>query len=537
MTPCYKTLTLRLYAPGRAKRALLDNAVLRYTRALELLLRLCRARVEGLSADARVTRVQAAALADAQTMRALNVYDVQPFKDSLKVDFTNTVLAYLARLRRSDGRVSYPCVRLEPDEAAALFDARLREAEAGKLPPLEAQGRIDWVCAREGRLHSLYFGRYAAQRDYCLLYAPESGRFFAKLHLLSAAQRVPAPPQERQELRVVAPGLPPARDDAAKRRYIIVPLAFGKRQEAMLRQALTVPRMLHTARLVRRADGAYDLVVSVEVQAGPSVRPRCTMGLARAPGGVCCTVRASDGATLDERMFPTAPGAAARDTVAQRGGQALFSLARAAAALAVSHRAQVVLEADGGRGDGLTAVPASVMPAFPVWRYARLTQLLRCKLVEAGLPAPALVSGKGLFAACPRCGCVTRKNRLTAQLFICTACGYAAPAQFVASRNLAARLEKYATNKIPISVHTRPDGSRQYTNAVLGFACALPPGADEAQVCYELRLFVNEQLRLWTAGKKYAMLRKLHDASDLLPILSFRRRSTPRSEAGGQSPV
>lgn len=530
MTPCYKTLTLRLYAPGRAKRALLDDAVLRYTRALELLLRLCRARVEGLSADARVTRVQAAALADAQTMRALNVYDVQPFKDSLKVDFTNTVLAYLARLRRSDGRVSYPCVRLEPDEAAALFDARLREAEAGRLPPSEAQGRIDWVCAREGRLHSLYFGRYAAQRDYCLLYAPESGRFFAKLHMLSAAQRVPAPPQERQELRVVAPGLPPARDAAAKRRYIILPLAFGKRQEAVLRQALAVPRMLHTARLVRRADGAYDLVVSVEVQAGPSVRPRCTMGLARAPGGVCCTVRASDGATLDERMFPAAPGAAAR------GGQALFLLARDVAALAVSHRAQVVLEADGGRGDGLTAGPAPAALAFPVWRYARLTQLLRCKLVEAGLPAPALVSGKGLFAACPCCGCVTRKNRLTAQLFICTACGYAAPAQFVASRNLAVRLEKYATNKIPISVHTRPDGSRRYTNAVLGFACTLPPGADEAQVRYELRLFVDEQLRQWITGKKYAMLRKLHDAPDLLPLLSFRRGGTPRGEAGGQNP-
>lgn len=519
MSAFYKTLVLRLRDPGKQKRALLEDAMLRYTRALEALLRRRRADILALAAQKEPpARAAVAALADADAMRALDCFGVQPFKDSLKVDFTNVALVFLSRRRRAGERACFPCVRLEQAEADADVADTLAAADAGALPSARAQARIDRAIAHAQKLRPLYFGRYSDRRDYCLLYHPRTGRFFAKLHLFNSALRVPAPPGQRQELRVVSPGLPPACDKAENRRYLVLPLSFGAHQEQTLRAALENPRLLRTARLVRRESGAFDLLVSVQIQPGPALRAQTVMGLARGAGGMCCTVRGANGEVTESLFWADIPGA-----------HGLLPTVRQAAALAVARRAQVVLEKDGGRGDGL-GVGVAAARAFPVWRYARMAQMLCGRLVEAGLPAPALVSGKGLNDACPRCGGVTRKNRLTPGLFLCTACGYAAPARFVASVNLSARLGKYASDRIPLAVRALADGTRVFSNASLGFSFALPPGADETQLYYELRLFVKAQLHIWNNGPRYAMLCKLRDAPDLRTVI---RRGTPRPAEQG----
>lgn len=501
--PCYKTLSLEIREPGRRKRELMDTALLSYTRALEQLLRQCREPVQALARGGRrVTRAQVQALADKDMLRALNIYGVQPFKDSLKQDFATILLSFAARWQKSGGQAGYPCVRLEPEEADARIRALTDAYDAGMLSAAEMRGRLAVVLAHSGRVHPLYFGRYAAARDYCLLYDPGTGRFFAKLHLLNAKSRLPPAPFGR-ELRVVAPGLPSAQATDGPRRFIVVPLSFGKAQQEVLRQALDHPQILRTARLVRHGD-AYRLVLSVEVSCNACVVPQATMGVARAAAALACTVCGRDGAVQENAMLSA------------RGGQMLFCMAKEITARALEARAQVVLEANGGRGDGfLLRDGGRFQPeVFPAGQYMRLEHILRYKLVEAGLPPPVCVSGSGLNITCPRCGAVTRKNRLSPQMFACVACGYAAPFPFVGSRNLAVRLQKYAGNKVPVYVREE-NGMRHYFNDALGFSCTVPAEDGETVVFYELSLMAKGRQEDWCEGKKYAMLCKLRAAEDI----------------------
>lgn len=507
--PCYKTLTLRLHQPDRQKRALIDAALLSYTRALEQLLRHGKKQAVALArTKQRVTRAQVLTLADAGTLKALNIYAIQPFKDALKQDFCSIVLGFIARWQKTNGRAGYPCVRLEPEEADERVHTLLERYDRGDVSDSDAERQLSSLLSHSGRVHPLYFGRYAARRDYCLLYDPDTGRFYVKLYLLNAQNRMPAPLPGRV-LRVVAPGLPPARETGATRRFIVVPLAFGKEQEAVLRQALNRPQILRTARLVRRND-AYFLVLSVEVFCQACIVPQTTMGVARTFGGLTCTVCDTDGQVVENVTLPSAANRVE-----------LFRLANNITTRARSARAQVVLEADGGRGDGLISQNDTARAsAFSVWDYMRLGQMLCYKLLEAGLPPPVFVSGSGIYAACPRCGTVTRRNRLSAKMFACVSCGYAASSQFVGSRNLACKLRKYADNKVPVYVRVE-NGMHHFYNKTLGFSCTLPANGGDATVLYELSLLTKGRQAEWYDGKKYAMFCKLRAAKNIRDVIRW----------------
>lgn len=501
--PCFKTLSLRIDRPGKQKREWMDTALLSYTRALEQLLRHSREpALELAQAGGQVTRAQVQALADAEALKALNVYGVQPFKDALKQEFCTIVMGFIARWRKTGGLAGYPCVRLEPGEVEEHIRALVGQCDRGELSGSEVRRQLSSLLSHSGRIHPLYFGRYATHRDYCLLYNPDTGRFYAKLHLLNAKNRLPSAPLG-QVLRVVAPGLPPAQETGAARRFIVVPLAFGKEQETVLHQALDRPQILRTARLVCRGD-AYVLVLSVEVICNACVVPQTTMGVTRTFGGLTCTVCDREGQAMENIRFPAAV------TDAER-----FCLAKEITARAKKARARVVLEAGGGRGDGLALRDDDTRTAaFPVWDYVRLGKILQYKLLEAGLPPPAFVSGSGLNTACPRCGAVTRRNRLSAQMFACVSCGYAAPFEFIGSHNLALKLRKYAGNKVPIYVREENE-QRHYENDTLGFSCTLPAGSGDAPVLYELSLMAKGKQETWCEGKKYAMLCKLRAAVNI----------------------
>lgn len=501
--PCYKTMVLRIYRPDRCKRELMDTALLSYTRALEQLLRCCKPAALMLAgSEERVTRARVQALATAVVLKSLNQFGVQPFKDALKQEFSTIMLGYIARWRKTDGCAGYPCVRLEPQETAERMQMLVSQYDRGALPAGTARRQMASLLSHSGRVHPLYFGRYAEKRDYCLLYDPETDRFYAKLYLLNAQNRLSAPPPGR-ELRVVAPGLPPARETKAFRRFIVVPLAFGKEQEAVLRQALNRPQILRTAKLVRRGD-AYMLVLSIEVCTDAAIVPETTMGIARSFGRLTYTVCGSDGQIVEQaELLPDQTDAR------------LFCLAKEITTCARRMRAQVVMESDGGYGDGLV-FPGSPVPqtAFPARDYARLGQILRYKLPEASLPPPAFVSGSGLNISCPRCGASTRRNRLSARMFACVSCGYAAPFTFIGSGNLALKLRKYADDKVPIYVREARD-TRYYYNDTLGFSCTLPAGSAEIDALYELNLMVKGRQEAWCEGKKYAMLCKLRAAENI----------------------
>ena len=497
--PFYKTVSLRIYRPSQGKMNLLDDAVLRYTRALEFLLRACQKSVVHFARGTeRATRSKMRVFVTAEKMRSLNQFDVQPFKDSLKQDFVTLALGFITRFRKMGEQTSYPCIRLESDEADKQIHTILECLEKGELSESCALSKLDSTFTRINRLHSLYFGRYALNRDFCLLYNKETNRFLAKLYLVNTAHHLPAHFVQDSCMVAVAPGMPPMKPSHAARRFIIVPLAFGREQEQILHRALNYPKMLHTARLVRRKD-AYDLILSVEVLPAHSIVSKGILGIVRSFEGICAVFRGQDQAEFEQYFFPSEKN--------------LFKLAKKIIDRASFLQAQVVLESNGGRGDGL-AFPGAPRP-FSAHLYEKLAQILQYKLIEVGLPAPIFLSGIGLNSTCPRCGASTQKNRLTREMFACIKCGYATEARFVGGYNLAKRPQQYAINRVPIYLQKNTDGSCFCFNKILEFSCVVPSDEEKSAILYQLSLMIRSQDDDWYDGKKYAMLCKLRSAENL----------------------
>lgn len=514
----YKTLMLQLYRPGARKRALMDAAMLSYARALQWLLDLYRPAVERMAADGgRYTKTSLLRLVEKDALRELNAFAVQPFKDSIKMEFAGLCAAYLAQ-SQSGRKVRFPCVYAAPGREEALLDALATDPQPGpnKLDDFEKAYRN--ACARIEKCHPLYFGRYDVNRDFCLLYDEYTGRFYAKLYLLNAKNAI-LPEGRRFELRlryVTKDQTPLPPPPQGGERYLILPLSFGKKQLADLNCALENPGVLHTARLLRR-DGGYYLMLNMECGAARAIRPACTMGIARrAGGGLHYTLCRKNGEIMQ------AGSLLSQDAPCQR----LFVLARDALAIARRHKAQVVLESDGGMRDNVAGngAGAGLRPT----EYRSFSRIMSYKLPEAGLPGPVFVSPKGLYNTCPQCHFSTQRNRVSGRLFACIECGFASPGELVGSLNLARRLNKYKADRVPVYCRGTPTGTLYY-NKTLGFELLLPAGSTDATpVYYQLDLLARGAVGYENDTKKYAMLQKLRAAREIRDAVRIVRQGEPR---------
>ena len=88
-----KTLQLKLHNPSKTKRRIMDEALLNYSYALQYLLDSTHDRIRRIRSEAeragrgRMRRV--AALIDKKELQELNKFGVEPFKDSLKMDYAS----------------------------------------------------------------------------------------------------------------------------------------------------------------------------------------------------------------------------------------------------------------------------------------------------------------------------------------------------------------------------------------------------------------------------------------------------------------
>ena len=469
-----KTLMLQLHRPGRAKRALLDDALRRYSQCVQFLLDELR---DALPPEGG--KYALAALVTPEVRRGLDAFDGQPFKDSAILDFAALARGYLEG-RRLDPNLPYPRAYLAPDRAERLLREAQNAYTMGKIGARACDRRMDRAIARCDVPRPIYFGRCGAHRDFCLLYHSETGRFMAKLYLLPRGLALPPRPEREEEggWRYLRPGLPPADDLDGRRRFLLLPLSFGAAQHRDLLAAVVQPDRIRTARLLRRGTQYY-LLVSM---AGEAPRqPALALGLARAPGGLRYCLGTEAG-FLPWNGAPTAANRI-RD-------------------LALANSAQVVLEGGGRAGELL-----------PWPEYAALGERLAYKLTFSGLPAPATVTARGLECACPRCGLRNRRSLGVPGLFVCVSCGFACPAEEVPARALASRLELYRSNRIPFQVRPAPGGMR-YGNEALGFSCVLPY-EDLDALCGELRRFLAAAPAFEPDGRRYGALKKLRAAPDL----------------------
>lgn len=434
-----RTVVLKLNKPSKAKQKIIDEALVNYNRALEFLINKANSdwpeleqRFKGK--NGRYNILALSKWIDSGLSLELNRFGVQPFKDSLRLEFAFTMANYLRTMGANPG--------------AAFSDLKVSEP------------------------HPVYFCRYDTKRSYCLLYDEEKKRYYAKLYLLngSNARAAAVGYDERERLVHIHKDRQVLERSRRKEAYIVVPLSFGRWQEKIIKEAAETPECFKTARLLRK-NNEYYLALSIELNKSSDVKTAAFMGVCRGlKNELNYTVVNLKGEVLSSGIINTL----------DKGGNVpgiplnkMHEAANIIADIAAEHKAQVIVQNLTQRGDGLCWSEDGREQHLPDYKrkdYNRLTGLLDYKLQWKCLPQPVKVSAVGIFYTCCNCGLNSKRNRFNKDLFICTGCGTAMDIDTLGSLNLAGKLIDYKSSKIKVKV-SKADNGVLFTNKILGLDC------------------------------------------------------------------
>lgn len=439
-----RTIVLKLHKPTKAKQNIINEAIVNYNRAFEFLVNKANPKLFELEQKFRGKGGQYNILAlskwvDSDLSRELNRFDVQPFKDSLKLEFAYYVANYL-RTKGPNPRAVLPC------------------------------------------LHSIYFCRYDTKRSFCLLYDEEKGRYYAKLYLLngSNARTQAVECSKSESLMHVHKDRHMLERSGRKEAYIVVPLSFGKWQEKIIKEAAQTPECFKTARLLRK-NNEYYLAITMELNVSSDTKTSAFMGVCRGlTNDLSYTIVNLEGEVLDSGMINTFDRNSNSSKIPLNK---IHEAANLITDLAFIHNAKVIVQNLTQRGDGLSwsaGDQTRFLPEYKRKEYNCLTGLLDYKLEWKGLPKPVKVSSVGIFYTCCNCGLNSKRNRFNKDFFICTGCGTAMDIDVLGSLNLARKLIDYNSSKVKIKV-TKADDGIVFTNKILGLHCFSSYGENQSE--------------------------------------------------------
>lgn len=495
----FQAITLKLHKPGREKRQILDEAIRNYNGGFAFLVREAAAfpgELEELYHDGG--KYSLSKWVGKERGKKLNGYNVQPFKDSLKLDFAMTMSGYL-ELKSKGRKAGFP---------GAYTDS------SGNLT----------------NLRPIFFCRYDTKRDYCLLYDEEKQKYFVKLYLLNqkTARKRQRADSAKSRLVYINKGKDRLETKQTRERFIILPLSFGRWQEKYLRQCLENPDMLKTARLMKRGE-EYFITVSIALPQQSKLRTETYMGLSRGPEhSVCYSVTDRHGEVREHGCMQIGGKSG---LAGMRASQELCRIANQLVRKARSYKAQVVMENLTGKMDGIHLVDfdnGKDELILAKSSYKQLERLLSGKLEAQGLPRPIEVSPYGIFSTCPRCGVNTKRNMLEKGMFLCISCGEAYHMKYLGSVNLAVRLIRYHSEDIRIKVVKEENGVKA-VNEILGLDVSIPDNHDflsslEEEISKIIKDAKENASRLPGSGdfkRKWSMIHKIEGFDDFIKHLTF----------------
>lgn len=489
-----RTVVLKLHKPSKAKQKIIDGALVNYNEALRFLLHRAYPDLPELEKKFKGKGGQYNILAmskwiDSDLSRELNRFDVQPFKDSLKVEFA-TSIANCLRLWKNGPRPIIP--------------------DVGKLRPV-------------------YFCRYDTKRSYCLLYDTQKDRYYAKLYLLNSANSriVQDNPSYREGLIHIHKDNRRLEKGTRKEAYIVVPLSFGKWQEKFIKEASEHPECFKTARLFK-CSNEYYLAVSIEAGKSEDIKTSAFMGVSRGlKSKLNYTVADLNGEIL-------LSGKVDIKEISQSSAKVsineLHAAANSIADTAAAYKAQVIVQNLNGKGDRLSWLEngENRQSADYRWKdYNRLIRLLDYKLPWRCLPQPVKVSSVDIFYTCWNCGLNSRRNRLNKDLFICTSCGAAMDIDSLGSINLARKLVNYNSSKIKVRVSKLEKGM-VFSNRILGLDCFISYNENqheglkkEIQKIIEGSRDENTSSSEKEQATRRSLVKKLQNASDFMCLIEY----------------
>lgn len=524
-----RTIILKLYRPGKRKREILDKALESYSKAYQYLLdqalgQIGEIRSNYMDNKGNYRAANVSAWIDRDISRELNSFGIEPFKDSLKIDFGMTLASYLS-LGRVQKHVSYPIAYVSDEQFREKFSHMEQQmAKSGKDADA-VERELSKLERKAGCFKPLFFCRNAINRDFSILYDAASQRYFAKLYLMnvkSEDRKALYTQTDRELMHIQREGK--LLDKTSKReRYLVFPLSFGQWQEQYLRQALDHPDMIKTARL-SKVGGEYYLAVSIDIGEAARLETHTYMGIGRGlRHAIDYTVVNSAGEVVD-RGYLTEHKEGHTVTV-----NAIYRYANQLASIAGAHCAQVVMQSLINKGDRLQWMDEDSKlhkPILKCFDYNRILRVLDYKLPEQGLLQPIRVSPVNIFYRCPVCGHHSRQNRFSEEMFICVGCGNAMGIEELGSLNLATKLIQYGDGVLKIKAERIPEGVR-FTNSSIGldFVPANPMDClDEfRQELDRLAEDFFNHLHMYREDrsfkKKYSLMKKIIEERDLTKLI------------------
>ncbi len=494
-----RTIILKLYKPSNSKIKIIDQAMINYNKAYRYLLEKAYENLEEISVNYKDNKgcYRAANISkwiDSGLGRELNKFDVQPFKDSLKLEIGMNLASFLS-LRSSQTK------------------SRPKDSKPEITDSLEPHN-----------LRPIYFCRYDTIRNYCLLYDRETDKYFAKLYLLNShnAKKNSTTGLKRNHLQYIFNKSGLLGDSEKKETFIIVPLSFGKYQEQFLKKALTEPGIIRTAKLLVKK-GCYYLAVSIDHGVEKTIKTETYMGISRGINN------ALNYTVIDLKGSVIHSGHIGKDGLkAPIPSDRLHSAANSLLDIACRYKSKVIVQNLFVKGDGLGWYDGNqaIQPAYKFRDYIRLSNILEYKLPEKGLPAPVRVSSTDIFHTCHKCCSGARRNRFTHDIFICTQCGAAIDIDSLGSINLAGKLIKYSGSTLKIKTEMAEDGI-WFTNELINLKCYIKNDdkqhenlKDHIQKALEdikNSLFVSKK----STGKQASIIKKFENSSDPMNLIEF----------------
>lgn len=526
MNQVLRTITLKLHNPSAIKRLIIEEAMLNYSKAYQFLLDNAKKDIDSiteayLSTKGKFKINAITAWINKSLDKELNNFSIEPFKDSIKIDFAASLASFI-ELKSKNEAISFPMTYISEQAFEETYTALMDSLINSEASPDAALNKITSLINKAQKLRPIFFCRYSKSRNYCLLYDEKNDKYYAKLYLMNVKNekrnQTSASVKSDKVLRYITKDNEIFKTKSNKRSYLILPLSFGKWQEAYLKEAIKNPDMLKTARLIKK-NKDYFLSLNISIDVPDIIKPDKYIGIAR---GMDAAINYS---IVDKNNNILAIG------FEKLPNNNLHNIANNLIAIAKKNNCQVITEKLIDKGDNLTWAPSDnekANPKLSCKEYNDLVKILNYKLPFYGLPPSISVSSINLFYTCSYCGTATKTNRFSSNMLLCTHCGKHIDIDIAGSINLAGKLIKYNNQKIKMKAIQLENGLR-FVNEDLGFEfepknpynCIDEFTEKLHELAVDFYKNIDAESKNPSFNKKYSLIKKLEQNKSLYDLITI----------------
>ena len=524
-----RTIVLKIYDPSSNKKKIMDEALLNYTKAFQFLLDKAKEDLKNIQQNYKdkLGRYNAKSVSKwigSSLNGSLNNYSIEPFKDSIKIDFGAVISGYL-NLISSGNNIEYPNVYIDKDKLNEEYEQLMKNYIDGQVSSEGVNKKTEKMIWKNSSLRPIFFCRYATNRNYCLLYDSIKKRYFLKIYLMNLKNENRKKIENRNNrlLRYVNKNGEVFKLHGQTEGFLLLPLAFGKYQEEYLKIGIKNPDIIKTARLQKRKN-EYFISINMEMDGNEITATQRYLGISRGIENTINYVVVDHEDNIEKYGFVKA-----EDKEIQLNY--LHAIANKMVKLAKKKKCQVLMEKLIDRGDRLNwknKKGKQFTAILGCYDYNRLYDILKYKLPENGLPPPIRVSGTGVFYSCPRCAHTSTRNRFSEGVFICTNCGMSMSIEEVGGINVARKLIKYKNSLIKLKISEVPEGTK-FINKELGLEYLVEKNQEQndmlrKEITETVDVFynnMNTEIHTESFKQKYSLIKKLESAEDVLKIINI----------------